>query len=331
MKATRLHIAFLPGLALALALAPAAGHAQSADSAVPAWLFPSNPPATPGAPPPDGEQLRHLPGSSAGYTDAQLADLFVAPDWRPRSHDAMPLPVAIGRAPDVFACGYCHTPGGQGRPENAALAGLPVGYMLQQVADFQSGERRHALPGPWRPGDFMIQVARHATAKEIQAAARYFSRQQLGPRVRVVEAERVPSPRVVGLIYTAAPAGGEEPLGQRLLEYAPDARRHELRDDQLVYVAYVPPGSVGRGHALATVGVGGLPTACVTCHGPQLRGVGLVPPLAGRSPSSLLRQLVGFKNGARHGATAVPMQPVVAAMDIGMMIDAVAYAASLQP
>jgi cytochrome c553 len=104
-----------------------------------------------------------------------------------------------------------------------------------------------------------------------------------------------------------------------------------MRDDQLVYVAYVPPGSVGRGHALATVGVTGLPTACVTCHGPQLRGVGLVPPLAGRSPSSLLRQLVGFKTGARHGATGVPMQPVVAAMDIGMMIDAVAYAASLQP
>jgi cytochrome c553 len=275
--------------------------------------------------------LRHIAGSSAGFTDAQLADTYVAPDWRPRSHAAMPLAVALGRAPDTFACGYCHTPGGQGRPENASLAGLPAAYIVQQVVDIQNGERRSALPGPYRPTDAMLQTAQHVTQKELTAAAIYFSREALGPRVRVVEAERVPKPRVVGYVYAAQPDGEEEPLGERLLEYSPDPVRHELRDDQMVYVAYVPPGSLARGEQLVRQGVAGLPTACATCHGSTLRGVGLVPPIAGRSPSYLLRQLIALKTGARHGAAAAPMQPVVAALDLGKMIDAVSYAASLRP
>lgn len=315
-----------------LLLGTAAAATPAAPIEVPSWLYPSAPvTAAATSAPPDGETLRHVPGSSAGYTDAQLADLYVAPDWRPRSHDAMPLPVAIGRAPEVGACGYCHSPSGQGRPENQALAGLPVAYMLQQIADLQSGARRGAWPGSWPPLELMIHAAENATPKELQAAARYFAKQLLGPRVQVVEAEQVPVARVVGLVYAAIPAAGEERLGQRLLEYAPAPRRHELRDDQLVYVAYVPPGSLARGHALATAGVAGVASACATCHGPQLRGAGVVPPISGRSPSSLLRQLLAFRNGTRHGASGLPMKPVVDAMDLGQMIDAVAYAASLPP
>jgi cytochrome c553 len=334
--------ATLCGLLLATAFAaalpalPASADEAPAPFEVPGWLFPTNPPAAPNPPPPDSETLRHLPGSTAGYTQAQLADLFVAPDWRPRSHGPMPLSVALGRAPDVYACGYCHTPGGQGRPENAALAGLPAGYMLQQLEDFASGARRFAAPGPWRPGDLMIQVAQHATRPELMAAARYFETQKLAPRVKVVESERVPRSRVAGLVYAVArPVAGapeaDEPLGQRLLEFTPDAERHELRDDQLIYQAYVPPGSIARGLELATKGPAGAATACVTCHGTTLHGIGLVPAIAGRSPSSLLRQLVAFRTGARHGHTGVPMEAVVKAMDIGAMIDAVAYAGSLTP
>ena len=39
-----------------------------------------------------------------------------------------------------------------------------------------------------------------------------------------------------------------------LLEFAPDEVRHENRDDEMRYVAYVPPGSIGRGERLAHAG-----------------------------------------------------------------------------
>jgi cytochrome c553 len=60
-------------------------------------------------------------------------------------------------------------------------------------------------------------------------------------------------------------------------------------------------------------------------------GAVAAPPLAGRSPSYLLRQLLAFQTGARSGPGAQPMQPVVAHLDIGNMIDVAAFAASLRP
>jgi len=63
----------------------------------------------------------------------------------------MPPIVARSRAPEVFACGYCHTPGAQGRPENAALAALPAAYIIAQVEDLRAGARRGAWPGAYRP------------------------------------------------------------------------------------------------------------------------------------------------------------------------------------
>jgi len=237
--------------------------------------------------------------------------------------------VAQGRRPEVYACGYCHTPGGQGRPENASLAGLPAQYILQQVADFKSGSRRSAGPDTFLPFGLMTQVAVHATESEVATAAAYFARQHLRSRVRVIERDRVPRSRVVGWVYTAVPPG-DEPLGERLMEFAPDAARHEHRDDAMQYLAYVPVGSVRRGRGIAlSAAHPALP--CVGCHGQLLQGAGLVPRLAGRSPTYLLRQLLAFKTGTRAGAGAAPMQAVTANMTLAEMIDVVAYAASLKP
>jgi cytochrome c553 len=124
----------------------------------------------------------------------------------------------------------------------------------------------------------------------------------------------------------------QEPLGERLMEFAPDAEFHERRADDMRHIAYVPLGSVGRGRSIARSGEGGPTTACVTCHGENLQGVGLIPPLAGRSPTYMLRQLLAFKTGARAGVTGQPMSVVIATLQmIGNMIDVAAYAASLQP
>ena len=163
------------------------------------------------------------------------------------------------------------------------------------------------------------------------AAAAYFAAQVLRPRVVVLERARVPVPHVIGWVYSAAGGGAEEPLGQRLLEFAPDAVRHENRDDEMRYVAYVPPGSIGRGERIAHAGTGSPASACVSCHGPQLRGVGPIPPIAGRSPTYVLRQLLAFQTGARAGATGLPMRTVVKKLRMDAMIDVAAYAASLPP
>jgi cytochrome c553 len=248
----------------------------------------------------------------------------------------MPEIVARGRAPDLFACGYCHTPGGQGRPENAPLAGLPSEYIVQQVMDFKSGARRALLPGVFPPADLMIHEATKVTQSEAEIAAQYFAGEKLRPRVVIVERSRVPRTQVVGSVYTPIANGGEEALGTRLIELARDSAQHENRDEQMRYIAYVPRGSIARGRALARNGDHGKTVACITCHGNNLEGnrlagMGAIPPLAGRSPSYLLRQLLAFQTGARTGPIAQAMQPVVANLDIGNMIDAVAFAASLPP
>jgi cytochrome c553 len=177
----------------------------------------------------------------------------------------------------------------------------------------------------------MIHAVRYATNEELSVAADYFAAQSLRPRVQVVERSRVPRSQVVGWVYVAVKRGGTEPLGQRLLEFAPDPERHENRDDDLRYVAYVPPGSIRRGKHIATNGVDSRANACVACHGPQLKGVGLIPPIAGRSPTYLLRQLLAFQTGARSGATGLPMRTVTTNLSLDRMIDAAAFAASLPP
>lgn len=308
----------------------AAPRSSGSDFAAPAWAYALSP-APAGTPPQhDDSRPLHLPGSAVAFTEAQLHDLYAAPDWYPGAHSPMPEVVARGAKPEVLACGYCHTPAGQGRPENAPLAGLPAGYIVAQVADFRSGARSSASPGLHLPTELMTRSARAVSDEQISAAAEYFSRLTLGRRVIVLERTRVPRTRPVGWVHVAEEGGGEEPLGERLLELAPDMNRHELRDEKLVYLAYVPRGSLARGRRLARTG-SARTAACASCHGPDLRGGPEAPPIAGRSPSYLLRQLIGFRTGSRAGPFADRMQPVVAGLAIADMIAAAGYAASLSP
>jgi cytochrome c553 len=166
----------------------------------------------------------------------------------------------------------------------------------------------------------------------VKAAARYFARLTPRRRAQVVETERIPRVRPgTGLYFLAADAG-EELLGERLIEVATDAERHELHDARVEYVAYVPPGSIARGQELAKKGVpGSKAQACTSCHGSKLRGAGPAPPIAGRSPSYLLRQLIGFAAGSRSTKDAAPMRAVAGALTVRDMIAAAAYAGSLAP
>jgi len=85
------------------------------------------------------------------------------------------------------------------------------------------------------------------------------------------------------------------------MEMPEDIVETQLRNPRSGFVAYAPVGSIKRGEALATTGGNGKTIACNICHGPDLKGIGSVPNLAGRSPSYLARQIYDIKLGTRKG------------------------------
>jgi cytochrome c553 len=175
----------------------------------------------------------------------------------------------------------------------------------------------------------MVEFASHLTDEDIRTAADYFSKQVLRRRVEVRESKKYPCVNAALWIYIKIDGCEDKPLGTQLVEFAPNKTPHELRDESMVYVAIVPVGSIARGRALSHEG--GAALACETCHGEKLRGTDIAPSLAGRSPTTLLRQLLAFQQHTRAGEGAVLMQPVVENMSMGDMIAAAAYAASLDP
>jgi len=216
-------------------------------------------PAAPAAPDPTP---RSVPGSNRRFTLAETRDAFNPPDWHPAGHPPMPPAVANGRRSEMRACGFCHLTNGQGRPENASLAGLPAAYIIQQMADFKSGARRSSEPR-MGPPNAMIADAKAATDAEVREAAEYFAAVPYRPWIRVVERADVPRTRIAGWMHV--PTEGAEPIGARIIEMPEDLPRTELRDGASGFVAYVPPGSISRGERLVTTG-GGRTVACGTCH-----------------------------------------------------------------
>jgi len=302
--------------------------AETPSQTTPYWAFCINPDNA--APAKVDNVTRHVPGSDATFTVAETKDLFSVPDWHPAGHPAMPEIVSRGRKPDVYACGYCHLPNGLGRPENSSLAGLSAGYIIHQVSDFRSGVRKSSEPRHL-PVVNMITHETKATKEEIAVAADYFSKLQRTAWIRVVETGTVPKTHVSGWMLVSDTPAATEPIGQRIIEMPEDLERTELRDDTSGFVAYVPEGSLKQGKWLVSTGGDGKTVYCAKCHGPGLRGSGNVPPIAGRSPSYIVRQLFDMKSGARSGALSLQMRKQVAKLSIDDMIAIAAFVSSLKP
>jgi cytochrome c553 len=287
------------------------------------------PPAAATVPAPDVTP-RQLPGSSGSFTLAQIRDGFGPADWFPGDHPAMPDIVAHGKRPDVRACSLCHYPNGKGRPENAGVAGLPASYFVQTMADFKAEARKSA---DTRKGNtnLMISYAKAMTDSEVKAAAEYFAAMKWTPWIKVVEATTVPKTRIAGGMFLRLDGGGTEPIADRIIEVPDDTERTEsLRDPRSGFTAYVPAGSIKKGEALVTTG-GGKTTRCSVCHGADLKGLGPVPGIAGRSPSYTVRQLFDTQRGTRKGVWADLMKPVVANLTNEDMLAIAAYTASRVP
>jgi cytochrome c553 len=287
-------------------------------------------PQQPRAQPPANEPVEHVPGSTVGLTPSQMHNRSLGvPDWFPNNHPPVPEVVSHGRPPYVQACAYCHLPNGQGRPENACLAGLPEGYILQQIADFKDGLRKSGAP--FMGSYSMVPIGDHISDADAEASAKYFSSFKFKPWIRVVETDTVPVTHPVGHMLSPVEGGGTEPIGNRIIEVPENPKLVELRDDESGFIAYVPKGSVKRGEWLVMTGGDGKTIRCTICHGNDLMGIGNVPFIVGRSPDQMVRQLIDIQAGTRQSPYSLLMRQPVQNLSLKDIVDITAYLASLRP
>lgn len=302
----------LGGMSLAMA---AEGPPTWAYGTDPATVRPRGPQTAPDT------SLKHVSGSTLEFTRAQISDHFGPADWFPGDHPSMPEVVAHGHNPTMMACALCHYPNGKGRAENAGVSGLPVSYFIEQIREFRDGDRKSADPRKRNTG-FMAAIAKAMTEEEIQASAAYFGSMKWTPWIRVVETKTVPKTYTSAGLYL--PTEGTEAIGDRIIEVPENPEETEvLRNPRSGFVAYVPVGSIEKGKKLAA--------GCGTCHGTDLKGLGPVPGIAGRSPSYLVRQMYDMQQGTRKGTWTELMKPVVAQFSQDDMLNTAAYVSSLAP
>jgi cytochrome c553 len=303
----------------------------SAADGPPAWAYGTAPQTSPPkTPQPPDTTLKHLAGSSGAFTLGQISDRFNPADWYPGDHPVMPAIVAQGRKPQIWACALCHYPNGKGRPENAGVAGLPVSYFIEQMKEFRDGDRSSADLRK-KNTNLMIAYAKAMTDDEIKASAEYFGAMKWTPWIKVVETETVPKTYTSVGMYLPLEGNEREPIGQRIIETPLDAEATEaLRNPRSGFIAYAPVGSIEKGEKLAT-GQSKNTLACGPCHGPDLKGLGPVPGIAGRSPSYMVRQLYDMQQGTRHGSWTELMKSVVSGLSQEDMLDIAAYVSSRTP
>jgi cytochrome c553 len=286
------------------------------------WAYP----VTPRADAPDNLVLKQVPDSTKAYTQAQIDDPFNPPDWFPDQHPAMPPVVAQGQKPMVRACAQCHLPSGDGHPESASLAGLPVPYLQRQMTEFKNSRRKGVR------ATTMITIAQAISDAGTLAASEYFSSLRPGVWTRVIETDTVAKSYIgAGGMRFAAPEGGTEPIGNRIIVLPQDEARAKSRDPRSGFIDYVPTGSIAKGEALVSSGAGGKTIPCNICHGQALRGIGDLPAIAGRLPTYVVRQLNDMKNGARSGTSMALMNAVVEQLTIEDMIAIAAFVGAREP
>jgi cytochrome c553 len=211
---------------------------------------------------------------------------------------------------------------------------------MRQLHDFKNGLRRSA--DPRKPNtNTMIDLAKAMTDEEMRVSAEYFAAIRWSPWIRVVESETVPKTRIVGNLYLPTAPELTEAIAGRIIEVPENVEQAEtLRNPRSGFIAYVPPGSVEKGKDLVTTGgmrivgneiIQGKTTPCVTCHGLDLMGVADVPPIAGRSPSYIARQMWDIQQGTRNGTAVQLMKQAIANLNGEDLVAVAAYVSSRTP
>ena len=267
----------------------------------------------------------HVQGSAQEYEAAQVRSTTNPPDWFPEEHPPAPSIVKGPNAPPGATCGTCHLMSGQGHPESADIAGLPAEYIVRQMKYFKSGARKE--------NERMAPIAKAVSDEDVRAAADYFAAIKPIPWVKVMETATPPKTYVSidARHRVLDPAGGTEPIGQRIIETPVDPAQTSIRNPHSAFIAYVPPGSIAKGEALVKSGGSGKTIQCAICHGDDLKGLGEVPRLGGLQPVYIARQLVCMQNGSSAGTATALMKKVVANLSEDDIISISAYLGSLPP
>jgi len=288
------------------------------------WAYPKFDPNHP----PSGIDVnapRTIPGSEKSYTLLEIDDDLNPPDWFADDHPPMPEIVSHTKDP-VKACTACHMASGMGHPQSGHLAGLPVQYFKNQMADFKSGARNDSA-------SWMNKFAGNISDEEVLAAAEYFA--ALKPKAgwfKVIESSTVPKSFIgESRLRLRAQEGGNEPMGNRIVVLPQNEEYAISKHPYSGFEVYVPVGSVAKGENLVSTGGGGITIACGLCHGEDLKGLADVPRIRGIDPIYVVRQLRDFQSGDRDGVMSALMKPTVADLTESDMVAIAAYLASLEP
>ena len=295
----------------------------SIPNGLPSWAFnipdKVQPPTVPATGP------IHVPGSSKEYDAEKVASSANPPDWFPDEHGPAPRVVKGEAGAALQACGSCHLMSGQGHPESADIAALPVEYFVRQMNYFKSGARKDdTRMGP---------IARSTSEEDSRQAAEYFAAIKPMTWVKVIETAMPPKTYVSAAARhrLVVPGGGTEPIGRRIVETPVDPVRTANRDPHSPFLAYVPPGSIAKGETLVKTGGSGKTIPCAICHGDGLTGLGEVPRIAGLQPVYIARQLICMKNGSSAGTAVALMKKAVSNLSEDDIISISAYLGSLAP
>jgi len=315
-------IRLLP-LALLFSLPAAAQMPTKVPNGLPSWAY--NIPDKEQPPIVEATGPANVPGSGKVYDHAQVTSSGNPPDWFPEEHGPAPRIVKDESGKAKTACGTCHLMSGQGHPESADIAGLPVEYFVRQMIYFKSGVRKEE--------DRMGPIARATSDEDVRLAAEYYAAIKPISWVKVIETAAPPKTYVsIGARHRLLdPAGVTEPIGHRIIETPVDPVRTANRDPHSSFLAYVPPGSLEKGEGLVKTGGAGKTIQCAICHGDDLKGLGEVPRIAGMQPVYLARQLILMQNGSSAGTAAALMKKVVSNLSEDDIIAISAYLGSLPP
>ena len=179
-------------------------------------------------------------------------------------------------------CAIIQTAAGT-REERTGVNGyFPAEYFIQQLKDFAAGNRKSADTRKQNTGAMLASIAKAMTDEDMKAAADYYAAIPFKQWIKVVESTTAPKDARINVgLFLALDGNETEPLGDRIIEVPVNAEMTETyRNPHSSFIAYVPVGSVKKGEALEKSG------QCTLCHGADLKGIGPVPTIAGRSPSA---------------------------------------------
>src|SRR5262245_53062363 len=289
---------------LMLSLVPVVGYA--AENSL-KWAYPVEPP----------------PGSNA---DA-------APPSRPinqvmiaTTYTGLPkMPDAVSKG-QPLPCLQCHLANGGSHPESAAIAGMSVNYIIEQMHAFRDGDRVDTRTGR------MVLAAKAISEKDLKEAAEYYAaigpdRQKWIKTVVGNEVPKGPAPFGGGGFRYHDKEGGTEPLPPGMIVEVAENDDLVRARDQIDggFVQHVHAEDLALGEKVAAAG------ACATCHGADYKGAGDVPRLAGQHSLYLIRQLKDMQTGARKDKNVAVMKPIVAKLSDQEMVAVAAYLASKSP